>query len=126
MIKFMVVLVRRGDLDVAGFERYLAEVHGPLAEALPGLRGYSQNLVAPDPKRPRPAWDAIAELWFDDRAAMEAAWNSPAGAAASEDLARFADLERTTWSVAEAVERRPLEAKRDRANRSSRGRRPRS
>ena len=101
MLKFFVVLVRRKGLGEVEFRRYFRDVHGPLAEALPGLRRYVQNVVAEDPKRRRPGWDGVAELWFDDRAAMEAAWDSPEGAAATADLDSFADLERTTWSVVE-------------------------
>ena len=83
MLKVIVVLARKKDLGEAEFRRYFRDVHGPLAEALPGLRRYVQNVVAEDPKRSRPGWDGVAELWFDDRAAMEAAWASPEGAAIS-------------------------------------------
>jgi uncharacterized protein (TIGR02118 family) len=103
MIKFMVVVYRRGDLTRAEFRQHLEKVHGPLAMNLPGLRKYVQNYVADDPKRKPPGWDAIVELWFDDRTAMEAAWASPQGAASDADLPAFADLSRTAWSVVEEV-----------------------
>lgn len=70
---------------------------------LPGLRKYVQNYVADDPKRKEPGWDAIIELWFEDRETMEAAWASPQGAASDADLPAFSDLSRTTWSVVEEV-----------------------
>lgn len=103
MLKFMVVLYRRPDLTPAQFRRHLREVHAPLAQNLPGLRRYVQNHVADDPKRESPRWDAIVELYFDDGAAMEAAWDSPQGAASDADLPAFADLTRTTWSVVEEI-----------------------
>ena len=103
MIKFMVVLYRRPDLTPAQFRRHLLAVHAPLAKNLPGLRNYVQNHVSDDPKRESPGWDAIVELCFDDWAAMEAAWDSPQGAASDADLPAFADLTRTTWSVVEAI-----------------------
>jgi uncharacterized protein (TIGR02118 family) len=103
MLKFMVVLYRRPDLTREQFCRHLKEVHGPLAKNLPGLRKYIQNHVSDDPKRKLPGWDAIVELYFDDRAAMEAAWASPQGAASDADLEAFADLARTTWSVVEEI-----------------------
>ncbi|HKH99814.1 MAG TPA: EthD family reductase [Candidatus Sulfotelmatobacter sp.] len=103
MLKFMVVLYRRPDLTPEEFRRHLEQVHGPLAMNLPGLRKYSQNYVCSDSKRKHPGWDAIVELYFDDRAAMEAAWASPQGAASDADLPAFADLTRTTWSVMEEV-----------------------
>jgi len=103
MLKFMVVLYRRPDLSPAQFRSHLEEIHAPLAKNLPGLKRYRQNHVSPDPKRSHPGWDAIIELGFDDRAAMETAWASPEGAASDADLPLFADLTRTSWSVVEEL-----------------------
>jgi uncharacterized protein (TIGR02118 family) len=103
MLKFMVVLYRRADLTPAQFRRHLERVHAPLAKALPGLRQYVQNHVSDDPKRKHPGWDAIVELYFDNRESMEAAWASPQGAASDADLPAFVDLNCTTWSVVEEV-----------------------
>jgi uncharacterized protein (TIGR02118 family) len=99
----MVVLYKRADLTGEQFRRHLQEIHGPLAKNLPGLRKYVQNYVCEDPKRNSPGWDAVVELYFDDWAAMEAAWDSPQGAASDADLPAFADLTRTTWSVVDEV-----------------------
>lgn len=103
MLKFMVVISKRADLSTEEFEKYLRDVHGPIAKKLPGLRKYVQNFAREDPTRERPPWDAIVELYFDDRASMEAAWASSAGAASDADLPAFVDLSRTTWSVVEEV-----------------------
>lgn len=103
MQKFMVVLYRRPDLTPAEFRHHLERVHAPLARNLPGLKRYRQNHAMPDPKRPHPGWDAIIELYFDNIEAMEAAWNSPQGAASDADLPLFADLSRTTWSVVDEL-----------------------
>jgi uncharacterized protein (TIGR02118 family) len=103
MLKFVVVLYRRSDLTPEQFRRHLEDVHAPLAKALPGLRKYRQNHVLPDAARKHPGWDAVIELYFDNRASMEAAWQSPQGAASDADLPLFADLDRTTWSVVEEV-----------------------
>lgn len=102
MLKFMVVLYRRPDFTHEQFRLHLEQVHAPLAKNLPGLRRYKQNHAAPEDKR-KPGWDAIVELYFDDRGAMEAAWASPQGAASDTDLPAFADLNRTTWSVVEEI-----------------------
>ena len=101
MLKFVVVLYKRSDFSVEQFLKYYREVHGPLAERLPGLRKYVQNYVVADPKRRPPGWHIIAELYFDDRETMEQSWASPEGIAATADLEAFADLTRTTWSVVE-------------------------
>lgn len=106
MLKFMVVLYRRPDLPVERFEEVLRGPHGQLAEQLPGLRRYVQNLVAPDSSRRHPGWDAVVELYWDDRASMEVAWASPAGGRATEHLKEFADLTRTTWSIVAEQTRR--------------------
>jgi len=103
MLKFLVVLYKRPDLSREQFRRHLENIHAPLAKALPGLRKYIQNHPANDPHRSASAWDAIVELYFDDWETMEAAWASPQGAASDADLPRFADLNRTTWSVVDEL-----------------------
>ena len=101
MLKFMVVLYKKPQISEPEFHRLLREVHGSMALKIPGVRKYIQNHVAPDPARKHPGWDAIVELYFDDWKAMEAAWATPEGKAATGDVAEFADLSRTTWSVVE-------------------------
>ena len=103
MLKFMVVIYRRPDLGLEQFRRRLEQVHAPLVKKLPGVRKYLQNYAVPDLKRKHPGWDAIVEVYFDSREAMEAAWATPQGAASDADLPLFADLARTTWSVVEEV-----------------------
>lgn len=104
MLKFMVVLYRRKDMNRNEFRHHLRNVHAPLAMKLPGLRRYMQNYPADDPKRKAPSWDAIVELYWHDRASMEKAWASAEGATSDADLKLFADLERTTWSVVEELD----------------------
>ena len=106
MLKFMVVLYRRSGSSPEQFRRFLQDVHGPMAERIPGLRRYVHDYVLPDPNRNHPGWDAIVELYFDDWKGMEAAWRSPEGVAATADLEQFADLSRTSWSVVEEIVRR--------------------
>ncbi len=99
MCKMIVVLFRRSDFTRQRFQAYLREVHGPMAERLPGLIAYRQNHVIDDTTRRDPGWDAVVEMWWDTRDAMEAAWRTPEGRAATDDLAAFADLDRTSWSI---------------------------
>ena len=106
MVKFMVVLYRRPDLSESEFQAYLRDVHGPMAEAIPNLLHYTQNIVAHDRTRKHPGWDAIVEFFWIDRTTMEAAWASPEGEAATADLAEFVDLSRTTWSLVDSQQRR--------------------
>ncbi|NDQ57097.1 MAG: EthD family reductase [Acidipila sp.] len=103
MLKFVIVLYKRTDISREQFQSYFRDVHGPLAKKLPDVKKYEQNIPVEDPKRKLPDWSAIVELYWEERTAMEAAWASPAGVAATEDLAQFADLTRTTWSVVEEI-----------------------
>jgi uncharacterized protein (TIGR02118 family) len=106
MIKFMVVLFRRADLSAEEFRANLRQIHGPMAERIPGLRRYVQNHVAADPSRPHPGWDAVVELYWDDLASMEAAWRSPEGEAATQHLEEFVDLSRSSWAIVDEDVRR--------------------
>jgi uncharacterized protein (TIGR02118 family) len=106
VLKFLVVLYRRPDLSRERFQENLRGEHATLAGRLPGLRRYVQNHVAPDPNRKHPGWDAVVELCWDDWPSMEAAWASPEGKLATDHLAEFADLSRSTWAVVREEVRR--------------------
>jgi len=106
MCKFVVVLYRKKDWSRERFRRYLEDVHGPMAEEIPGVLRYIQNHVVEDPHRNDPGWDAVVELYWETREAMEAAWRTPEGQSATSDLAVFADPTRTTWSVVDEQLRR--------------------
>jgi uncharacterized protein (TIGR02118 family) len=87
MVRFLVLY--NTPEDPAEFHRHYREVHIPLAKSLPGLRRYT---VSRDVALIRGAgpYYMIAELDFDDRAALEAAFASPEGQAAAQDVPKFA------------------------------------
>jgi uncharacterized protein (TIGR02118 family) len=76
--------------DVAAFERHYREIHLPLARKMPGLKrcelGWVRNAVGGG----EPRYHLVAELYFEDRAALKAALSSPEGGAAAKDLMGFA------------------------------------
>lgn len=109
MLKLLVFLPRRPDLSPDAFERHLRETHLPLVARLPGLRRLVLNVVQPDPSGPPPAYDAVAEDWFDGPEALGAALASPAGQAINADAATFLDLGRLQALVV-AEEAVPLPA----------------
>lgn len=77
--------------DPAAFDRHYRENHVPLAQKLPGLKGYSANKsVAVSPQESSPYY-LIADLYFESMAALQNAMQSPEGQAAAGDLANFAD-----------------------------------
>ena len=82
MIKSISLLTRRPELAHEQFIKHWVEIHAPLAHAVPGLRRYVQNHIRDEPTRPdipttEIEIDGVAELWFDDRAAMDRANASP-------------------------------------------------
>jgi uncharacterized protein (TIGR02118 family) len=102
-VKFMVFIVRHPTLTLDAFERHFREVHRPLVLAFPGLTAYRQNLVRRD-EQTSPGFavcDAVAELWFEDRAALDRVWETPEGAAAIADNALFLDATMSHWTVVE-------------------------
>ena len=82
MIKSISLLTRKAGLTHEQFVRHWLEIHAPLAHAVPGIRRYVQSHIVEERRRPDiPATDVeidgIAELWYDDRDAMERANASP-------------------------------------------------
>jgi len=77
------IVFYRTPRDPAEFDRYYAQVHIPLAKKIPGLRTGA----------PTGASDLylIAELYFDNAAAREAALASNEAKATEADLSKFAE-----------------------------------
>jgi len=89
MLKVMSLMTRKDGMSYAEFRNWALNEHPPLAEKLPGLRGYRMNVpVAENPDAP---YDAISEMWFDDDAARLAAFGTEAGKAAGADAAAHAN-----------------------------------
>ena len=99
MLKVMIFLRRRDDLSAEAFERHLRDTHTPLVTQLPGLRRLVLNRVLPDPSGARPAWDVVAEDWFDSPEAMQAALGSAQGQAVNADAANFVDMSKLQFLV---------------------------
>ena len=76
--------------DPAAFDKYYFESHIPLARTIPGLRSYTVNAGTPAAIAGGPPPYLVAELDFDDPAAMQAAMASPEGQATAADLGNFA------------------------------------
>ena len=104
MVKVVILLTWRGGTSPEEFARHARERHMPLVAALPGLRRLVLKHVLPDPAGPPPPYDAVAEDWFDDPAAMEAAFASDAGQAVLADAPRFLDMTRLHLLVVEEEE----------------------
>lgn len=96
MVKLVYGITRKPDLSVEEFQRYWRDVHGPIAARIPGLRRYVQCHTLPQlySGDTSPAYDGVAELWFDDLEALQAAMASPELQAAREDERNFIDHSR--------------------------------
>ena len=82
MHRVVFYLKRRTDLSQPCFFAWWLGQHRALAEQLPGLRHYIISLAADEQEGP---FDGMAELWFDDLAAADAAFASSAGQVARAD-----------------------------------------
>jgi uncharacterized protein (TIGR02118 family) len=70
-VKNYELVTKRPDLDRDEFDRYWAQVHGPLAATIPTIRRYVQAHLSPGTRRAGAApYDGLAITWFDDVAAM--------------------------------------------------------
>src|SRR5215510_5584336 len=87
MQRVVFYLKRRPELSQPLFFDWWLGQHRALAEQLPGLRQYIISLATDTQEGP---FDGMAELWFDDLSAADAAFASPAGQAARADAAAYA------------------------------------
>ena len=76
------LLTRKEGSTHEEFVKHWVEVHAPLAHGVPELRRYVQSHIIGEQTRPdipatEVAIDGIAELWFDDRVALERAHSTP-------------------------------------------------
>jgi uncharacterized protein (TIGR02118 family) len=89
-VKNYELVTKRPDLDRAEFDRYWAQVHGPLAATIPTIRRYVQAHLSPGTRDAGTApYDGLAITWFDDVAAMRAGAATEAYARTRADEANF-------------------------------------
>ena len=88
MFKVIILLRKKEGMSDHDFAEHWANVHGPLAKKLPGLRGYVQNLVNTSSNR-EPNYHGVAEMWFDDLQSMNNAFATPEGKSTLKDLDNF-------------------------------------
>jgi uncharacterized protein (TIGR02118 family) len=84
------VVMYKTPRDGSAFDKYYVETHVPIAKKIPGLRKYeiSQGAVATPAGASN--YHLVAILHFDDVPAIQAAFGSPVGKAALDDLQNFA------------------------------------
>lgn len=83
MIKSLSLLTRKEGMTPEAFRKVWLEEHAPMVRSVPEVRRYVLSFPLAEPTRPdvptqEMAVDAIAELWYDDRASLEKASASAA------------------------------------------------
>jgi uncharacterized protein (TIGR02118 family) len=87
MIKLVALFKRPADAEA--FDQHFQSVHLPLVRNVPGLRTLEILRVRGAPIGESP-YHVMAELSFDSKDAMDAAFATPAGRAVAKDLVSFA------------------------------------
>jgi len=82
VIKSLSLLTRKTTLSKEEFRRIWLGEHAPLVHAVPQVRKYVLSFPLAEPTRPDVPTqtvnvDAVAELWYDDMASLQAAAASP-------------------------------------------------
>ena len=102
MVKLVYCITKKAGLTDDEFFRYWKNVHGPIGARIPGLRRLVQSHRLTVPGNPFHAdYDGVAELWFDNWEALQAARRSPEWKASSEDEAHFIDRGKVAAFVSE-------------------------
>ncbi len=90
MIKRMGFVKRKDGMSLEAFHAHWLNVHAPLAAKAPGLRRYIvSTTIVGEGLSYTPAFDGLAEFWYDDMDALEAAEASPEWAATRADSPNF-------------------------------------
>lgn len=90
MIKRMGFVKRKEGMSLEDSHAHWLNVHAPLAAKAPGLRHYVvSTTIVGEGLSYSPAYDGLAEFWYDDMDALEAAEVSPEWAATRADSPNF-------------------------------------
>ena len=87
-IKLVVLYTQPDDADA--FDKHYLSVHGPLVDKVPGLQKWEGGRFVAAADGGELNLHRIAELWFDDQAALEAALGSPEGQETAGDYQQIA------------------------------------
>lgn len=98
MVKAVSFFKRKAGMSVEAFQAHWRTAHAEAVVKMPGVRRYVQSHTLRSGYRTRePIYDGIAELWFDDTAAMRALAGTAPYAAVQADEANF--IERSTMGL---------------------------
>lgn len=91
MVKLIELVKRKPGMPLAEFHRYWEEIHGPIGAKIKMSKRYVQShtLMREYEKKELPAYDGIAEVWFEDTKAMRQAPTTPEYVATIADEKNF-------------------------------------
>lgn len=94
MIKSLSILTRKPHLSFEAFRKVWTEEHAPMVRAVPEVKKYVLSFVIDQPAKAHVAMlpievDAIAELWYEDRAALDRAAQRPEMKAVLDNGAKY-------------------------------------
>lgn len=93
MVKAIYLIKRKRGMELEAFRNYWLTTHAALALKVPGLRKYVQSHTLPSGyKKGEPAFDGIAEVWYDDTDAMRKIAELPQARAVNDDGHLFMDM----------------------------------
>lgn len=73
MVKIVVFFKRKSGMSVEDFQHYWRTTHAGIVTKMPGVRRYVQShTLLSGYRKGEPAYDGVAELWFDNTDAMRA------------------------------------------------------
>lgn len=107
MIKVITVLRHRPGMNLAAFTDYWRTTHAEAVKLVPGIQRYVQSqTIASGYRTGEPVYDGVAEIWYEDTAAMHRAAATPEAAAALRDDENFIDMKSIASIVTNEVVQR--------------------
>jgi uncharacterized protein (TIGR02118 family) len=105
MIKLVYCITKKSGLSDEEFFHYWRKIHGPIGARIPGLRRLVQShTIRQAGQLQRADYDGMAELWFDDMAALVAAQQTVEWQNSSADEANFIEPGRVAFFITQEHE----------------------
>ena len=93
MVKMVAFFKRKPGMSVEAFHNYWRTTHAEIVVRMPGIRKYVQShTLLSGYRKGEPAYDGVAEVWFDGTQAMRALAQTAEYAAVRADEPNFIDL----------------------------------
>jgi uncharacterized protein (TIGR02118 family) len=93
MVKMVAFFKRKTGMSVEAFQSYWRTTHAGIVLKMPGIRRYVQShTLLSGYRKGEPAYDGVAEVWFDDTKVMRALAQAQEYAAVRADEPNFIDV----------------------------------